>query len=632
MHLAPLLSLRRFASRWRRRMVDALRGETAETYFDIHDRRRLNDLLKTCGHPHIPQECTGLHSEADLIWNVVSRCIDGRATPTEVAKLRDADPAARVKRVFELREDLRAVWPLALTPKQRGEFAQWLLTYGQTDFQLTPEQALWFLFEQDADPSRGLAASYRLHPEWQQAVPHGLTRFGWDALKSWVSQRYGFDCRWLRRATLPPQFRPLDELRLFRHADPAIATTFPLSAIRDWPQLAYTHLPSRVDAAWLRALDDDCAAPLGAQPGVNILGFFRYTSGLQQAVRSTVDSLSRVNVRTQLRDFPVVFLREPRNRDEFDSLELFDITILNTGIDVPASEVYRKSGLHPRPGTHRVAIWWWEMETIPERWHDRGEGVDEIWAPTRFIADAMRTTFRKPVYTMNPGISLTPFTPLPKRDFGLDDSRFTIGFVFDMNSRMQRKNPLGLIESFRRAFHPSEAVQLVLKVSPPESYYMDQWETLRAAVAATPNVTLIDRVLSRAELLAFLNACDAYASLHRSEGFGLTCAESMLLGKPVLATAYSGNLDFMTSDNSYLVRADRVVLREDIDPYPKGAVWAEPDLDDAARQLRSMFVDRDEATAKGARARCEVAATLAVVAAGERMKQRILEIQAARLS
>jgi glycosyltransferase involved in cell wall biosynthesis len=543
----------------------------------------------------------------------------------------ESEPSARLRRVFEFREDLRAICPLGLTPKDRGDFLSWLVTFGLADFRHAPEAAVWFHFEQDEDPSRGIAASYRLHPEWQAAVPHGLTRFGWDELKNWIRAKYGFDARWLRRATLPAQFRPWDELRLLLVRYPELRDEFPAESDRVivWTR-SNRRIAKKADAAWYAGLADDLKREMHSCPAANVIGLFRYTSGLQQAVKGAVESLARNGVRTELRDFPVLFLREPRNRDRFDAIELHDVTIVNTGIDLSIADAYRKSGLHPRDGVHRVGIWWWELEDLPAKWHDRAEGVDEIWAPTRFIAGAMKKAFAKPVFTMNPGVELAEFEPLGKKHFGLSESKFTFGFVFDMNSRMQRKNPLSLIEAFRRAFGPNEPVELVVKVSPPESYYQDQWRLLRDTIAATPNVKLLDRVLTRAELLALLDATDCGVSLHRSEGFGLTCAESMLLGKPVIATGYSGNLDFMTAENSYLVDYRLVELNEDIDPYSKGSVWAEPSVEHASELMRHVYKNREEARAKGERGQADLRANLSVDVAGARMRARLEAIAKSR--
>lgn len=618
--------------------------------FGVNSLAALNERLSGWGlqplskDPHLASRDTAaaaryvlaLLADSPRLWRrfpaALSEGADGRfarwiyrgLTSDGAANVRSVfaeNPGLSVKRIYELRCDLRDAFVLGLTPHQRTEYLTWLLTYGRDDFRVTPEQALWYAAELSDDPSRGLVATYRSQPKWQRAVPHGLTRFGWADLKSWIAAEYGIDADWLRRASLPQQFGPWDELQFLLRARPELAATFPADCqnVPDW--VRENRLPG-IDRNWFDRLGCEIREKLPAHPGVNVIGLFRYTSGLQQAVKSCVESLSRNNVRTALRDYPVLFLREPRNRAAFDALEQFGVTIINTGLDTPVSETYRLSGLHPRAGVYRIGLWWWEMEQLPAEWLGRGDEVDEIWAPTRFIADAMRAAFRKPVFPMLPGMELSPFDPLPRSAFGLRDDRFVFSFVFDMNSRIQRKNPVGLIHAFRKAFRRDEPVDLVIKVSPPESYYKEQWSELRTEVDAA-GVTLIDRVLTRPELLAFLNASDCYASLHRSEGFGLTCAEAMLLGKPVVATGYSGNLDFMTPANSYLVDYDRVTLEQDIDPYPRGAAWAEPRLDHAAELLRRVYDRRDEAAEKGRQAMKDVRETLSLTASGRRMADRL---------
>ena len=140
-------------------------------------------------------------------------------------------------------------------------------------------------------------------------------------------------------------------------------------------------------------------------------------------------------------------------------------------------------------------------------------------------------------------------------------------------------------------------------------------------------MTLIDQNLDRGDLLALMNAADAYVSLHRSEGFGLTMAEAMLLGKPTIATAYSGNLDFMTPANSYLVRFDKTTIAEDIPPYPKGCVWAEPSVEHAAELMRRVYDEREEAAALARRGQADLTALLSPEASGRRMAARLAEIQ-----
>jgi glycosyltransferase involved in cell wall biosynthesis len=485
-------------------------------------------------------------------------------SPREVAP-RDGD-AERGESVYELRPDVREALPLALTPAHRGAFLRWFVEHGRHEMNVGVADVLRHLFEQDGRPDRGLAATYRVQPTWQAAHPDALTPGGWPAFKRWVADRYGVSGRWLRNARLPP--------------DPG-----PTAAI-----------------------------------GANVIALFRYTSGLKEAATGMVAALAAAGVVLSLRDVPRPINRDGRRRAGFDGLERFPVTILNTGLDLGAEETYRLAGLYRRGGVYRVAVWWWELGTLPPEWADRGRDVDEIWAPTAFVADALRP-LGKPVYQMSPSVELPAFEPRPKEAFGLEAGRFAFLFAFDMNSRMPRKNPLGLIRAFRMAFRATDPVDLVIKVNPQERDYADWWRELRAA-AAGAGVKLIDRSMSREELLALINACDAYVSLHRAEGFGLTMAEAMLLGKPTAATAYSGNLDFMTADNSFLI--DHTLAP--VEAGPPGAVWAEPSVGHAAAVLRSIVGNPAAAAERGRRARAELCEKLSHRAAGARMADRLRAI------
>jgi glycosyltransferase involved in cell wall biosynthesis len=540
----------------------------------------------------------------------------------------------RAERPYEIRDDLRAMFPLALTPAQRGPFLDWFLARGPVEEpDVGPIGVLWCLAEHDEEPGRGLVQTCLMQPRWQERFPHGLTRFGWDGLKRWVAAEYGIRGRWLRGATCERRYGPWDELALLLQARPDLAASFPTTAALDGtaePVLNWvrTHRLPGVDPAWEAALAADLRAGLPSQPGVNVVGLFRYPSGLQQAASVVVSALAEVGVRAELRDIPVRNTRDRRPRAGFDGLERFPVTILNAGLDLSCSDAYRDAGLYRRPGVYRVAVWWWELDRLPADWLDRGRDVDEIWAPTAFIADALRPLAR-PVFPMPPSVELPAFDPLPKAAFGLDPGKFAFLFVFDMNSRMARKNPLGLIRAFRRAFCPDEPVELVLKTTPQEAHWPEQWRELRSA-AADARVKVIDRSLSREELLALMSAADAYVSLHRSEGFGLTMAEAMLLGKPTAATGYSGNVDFMTAENSYLIDHSLVPITAPEMAAPPGAVWAEPSVEHAAAVMRAIADRPDVARERGRRAQAELRVKLSHRAAGERMAARLRAIRGGR--
>ena len=144
-------------------------------------------------------------------------------------------------------------------------------------------------------------------------------------------------------------------------------------------------------------------------------------------------------------------------------------------------------------------------------------------------------------------------------------------FVFDFFSVLERKNPLGLIEAFTRAFRPGEGPMLVIKTINGDSQRSTISKRCAPRRRAGRDILVIDEYYSAEEKNALLGLCDCYVSLHRSEGLGLTMAEAMGLGKPVIATGYSGNLDFMTPENSYLVDYMMGAVPADCDPYPRGS-------------------------------------------------------------
>jgi glycosyltransferase involved in cell wall biosynthesis len=181
--------------------------------------------------------------------------------------------------------------------------------------------------------------------------------------------------------------------------------------------------------------------------------------------------------------------------------------------------------------------------------------------------------------------------------------------VFDFHSYLSRKNPWAVIRSFRQAFaRGDEPVTLIMK-SINGHQAPQLMATLAEAAQADPRIRFMDAFMPHRELMALMNQCDVLVSLHRSEGFGQGLAEAMLLGKPVVATAYSGNLDFMTEDNSVLVSARLVPLGADDYPYGQGQFWAEPNEHEAAVAMATLASNPSLRRALGRRARSAVQTT-----------------------
>jgi glycosyltransferase involved in cell wall biosynthesis len=206
---------------------------------------------------------------------------------------------------------------------------------------------------------------------------------------------------------------------------------------------------------------------------------------------------------------------------------------------------------------------------------------------------------------------------------------FLFLFVFDYLSTVQRKNPVGLIEAFKLAFAPGEGPQLLIKTINAPLRPLAEEEVLWAA-HGRPDIHVIDRSLSGEELSGLMAACDCYASLHRAEGFGLTMAEAMAIGKPVIGTGYSGNVDFMSEENSYLVDYTIGRVGAECEIYPAEGEWADPNVEHAAQLMRRVRDSPEEAKAKGARAKEEVARLLSPSATGESMRRRLEQLAEVR--
>lgn len=335
--------------------------------------------------------------------------------------------------------------------------------------------------------------------------------------------------------------------------------------------------------------------------GVNVIGYLADETGVGENARATMRSL-------HAQKFPLAWTMVSSNharQNDRSVLHLpeghpYDVNLFCVNAD-QMGNVYRELGADFFAEKYNIGYWYWELERFPEAWQDRFQYLDEIWVGSRFVQNALAHVAPIPVVIMGSGVNCDPGAGLSRAPVDLPADKFTFLFAFDILSIVQRKNPYGVIEAYRRAFGPDFAdTQLVIKVTKLDQYPAHAAQ-LRQAIAEVDGL-LINRYLDRPELDGLFEACDAYVSLHRSEGFGLTLAEAMCMGKPVIATDYGGNTDFMTVANSYPVAYRLVTLEEDYPPYQKGQVWADPDLDHAAAQMRHVFAHEDEARQKGQRA------------------------------
>lgn len=376
--------------------------------------------------------------------------------------------------------------------------------------------------------------------------------------------------------------------------------------------------------AWLLPAERSPAADTHAAPllGVNVAGYFESELGVGEAARRVVAALDAAHVPL----LPVQASSTPPSRRRAEhgstdtSLAPFPINIVCVNAD-GLPQFAAEAGSEFFRGRRTIGMWWWELPNFPARYHAAFEYVNEIWVGSRYVQAALAPVAPVPVIRVGLPVEAPRVTRLSRERLGLP-AGFLVLFVFDFNSVLERKNPLGLIEAFSRAFPPGSGASLVIKTINGDRWPRER-QRLRLAAERHPDVHLVDRYLLAAERDAMLASCDVYASLHRSEGFGLTLAEAIALERPALATAYSGNLDFMDAETSWLVPYELVEVGPGNAPYDAASRWAEPDLDAAAAALREIREHPEEAARRARLAAVQIRDEHAPAVIGEAMRQRL---------
>jgi len=473
-----------------------------------------------------------------------------------------------VARYENVPED-RTLYPLGITNDGCQPYLGFLILHAVGDGSVTLEDVVGFHETIRAKDLHGfqMGISYLNQPSWQQHFPKALQDdTSWNGLLDWLALEYrlpGYSSN-----NLP---RP------------------------EWPEI-------------------------NQAARVQVVGHFGYPSGLEVAARAVVKSLEACGISVGQRQISAS-PKDPPREMKYRSLVKSDKSIVVMSPEPYFANWVDRAGVYVPMGHSTKAVWYWELEEVPLHWRELASVAHEIWAPTSFIQHALARVVAVPVVSMLPAVTLSEFTPLDRNHFGLARVGFFFLFIFDLASIMERKNPLGLIRAFKMAFPNQEDAWLVLKITRAEKYPEDM-NRIRAE-ADDPRIILIQEDMPREKLLALMNLCDVYVSLHRSEGFGLTMAEAMLLGKPVIATAYSGNMDFMDEKTALLVPYKRVELDRDYPPYRRGNHWAQPDEGAAATFMRRLWQNPDEARALGEAGRRKASVLLSLEESGRRMMNRL---------
>jgi GT2 family glycosyltransferase/glycosyltransferase involved in cell wall biosynthesis len=356
--------------------------------------------------------------------------------------------------------------------------------------------------------------------------------------------------------------------------------------------------------------------------GFNVFGPFAATSGLGTAARGLLRALRSTGAPVAVHPFDVSRGKPRITPFERARRPAFRVNLILANAD----QMARLTCLYP-PGTfddaYNIAVWAWELLAFRQDWYTAFGPVDEIWTNSDFEMESIGAVSPVPLTKIRLPVEVCWDDPARGRDvFAIPRDRFVFMVAFDVGSTSARKNPRMVVEAFRRAFAGNENVFLVIKfhstaVEPAITRQLTQ------ALRGMDNVLVISDLLTDSDMGLLRAACDCFVSAHRSEGFGLNIAEFMALGKPVIATAYSGNLEFFDETVGYPIAHTLTEVKAAAGPYMPYSVWADPDPESLLAQFRRVYENQAAAWARGAAGARRIREEFSAVRIGQEMRRRI---------
>lgn len=361
--------------------------------------------------------------------------------------------------------------------------------------------------------------------------------------------------------------------------------------------------------------------------GINLFGFLTAGLGLGEAARSTIRGAHAVGLPVSLFDIrleshPVDASLSVESAKTFEhGINLFHFNPDSIGLLLkePLKTAYLRAH-------YNIGFWFWETTRLPDQWALSAGLFDEIWVASSFCESTVLGQISKPVTR----IPLNVASPEPdpfcgRKHLGLPEKGFLFLTLLDCYSTLERKNPTGVLHAFEKAFEKDTAdVFLIVKVINRERNH--DFEKVLELIARNKHVIMIDTFLNRSQLYSLISEVDCLVSLHRAEGFGLPIVEAMSMAKPVIATAWSANLDFQTAENSFLIPYDMTVLDSHAPPYPKGTSWADPDIEEAANVMSNLVNHPDLCRKVGNQARADINSRFSAAVTGQKILERLTRI------
>ena len=330
--------------------------------------------------------------------------------------------------------------------------------------------------------------------------------------------------------------------------------------------------------------------------GINIIGIIRSGKSIGLQTRLIAKALDKVNIPYCMIDLCEYMDIEKCNFDYEEKITnelIYNVNLIVLNADCINRALYalNYNELFKR---YNIGYWAWELSEFPDIWKESFNSLNEIWANSHFSADAIKKKSPVPVMPL-PLYADSPVMNLKNgRDyFKIKNNIFLFMAAYDCESFISRKNPQAAVRAFIKAFSPEDRnIGLVLKLFCAENY-QEHVKELFNLLSGYPNIYYFNKYFSEEEMRTLTGISDAFITLHRSEGLGLIPMEAMALGTPVISTAYSGNMEYMTHKNSVLVDYNLIPVNGQYlgTKAKKNFIWAEPDIEDAANKMKRLVAD-----------------------------------------
>jgi glycosyltransferase involved in cell wall biosynthesis len=373
-----------------------------------------------------------------------------------------------------------------------------------------------------------------------------------------------------------------------------------------------------------RAAPRQDADELCCPVGINLIGYLRAEHGVGEAARSFARACAAADVpfsatevgnqgQTPQRDTRILELAQSGT---------YAVDLLYVNADQTCLTAQQLQSTGRAQSGYTIGFWHWEQPEFPAGLHSAFAHVNEVWVPSTFVQDAVAAVSPVPVCKIPHALQFQPTPGIGREQFGLPPDKQLVLVMYDFHSYQYRKNPQAAIAAYRLAAQNYPHLALIIKTVNGQ-HHAEAYAELRDNVHDLPNVTFIDNFLTRQQTWDLQSCCDILLSLHRAEGFGLAPAEMMYLGKSVIATGWSANMDFMTAENSMPVRYQLKALDRDLGAYPSGPLWAEADIEHAAWCLGQLASQPDLVQRLGRQAARDVQRQLSPQAVGKQIRQRL---------